>query len=485
MEKTKLAKARLKRIVVSFFVGGLFVFLASRIAYTRAYPLPYDESYHFDLIDYYTQYPNLFATSQPAGFDQLGSIVGDASHLYHWLLSFPLELIRLFTSDQMMQIWLLRSLNIVLGLLTLYLVYRLARRFGLSGMVSALVTTGLAITPVFYSVFAQLNYDNLLLPLTLIIFGQAWTVSEKVKAGAMPTARLQGLGSLLLAATLVKYSFLPIFAAVVIYLAVLMLRYAGLRSLPRKLWSGFLGSKAAIKVAVLAVFVLASGVWLQQYGTNVVRYGTPHPQCHVVLSVERCQAYAPWARNYELHATRENRPVQGLVSFTGNWLREMYFQLFSLVRVEPGVPLFSLQKIAWPSMVVLAVGVLCLLLLARAVLRYELPWLLLGLVGVLYVGSLWGQNFSDYQNLHQVVAVQGRYLLPLLPLCYIVVAFSYVVAHMRTTAFIARASAAGAQTSTAIARLAVRQLYAAWLMAAVKVSGAARPTRGSQFIANT
>ncbi|TAH36637.1 hypothetical protein EYC59_00470 [Candidatus Saccharibacteria bacterium] len=479
-----MAKASVRRIVAPSVIGLLFVFLAGRIAFTRTYPLPYDESYHLGLIDYYTQYPNPFATTQPAGFDQLGSIVGDASHLYHYLLSFPLEFIRLFTGDQLQQLWVLRSLNIGLGLLTLYLVYRFSRRFGLSNMVSAAVTVGLAVTPVFYSVFAQLNYDNLLIPLTLIILLQTWTVSEKLKQGVLPTARLLGVSGLLLAASLVKYSFLPIFAAVALYLAVLLVRYAGIRTLPKKLWDGFAQSKAYVRVAVVALFFVASGVWLQQYGTNVVKYGTPHPQCHVVLSVERCQGYTPWARNYELHNTRDQRPVEGLqlASFTGNWLREMYFQTFSLVRVEPGVPLFSLQKIAWPSMVVLAAGMVCMVLLAKAVFRYKLPWVLFGTVGLLYVGSLWGQNFSDYQNLHQAVAVQGRYLLPLLPLFYVVVAFSYVVALVHIRAFMAQATASGAQTFTAIARFVLRKAYAAWLMVAVKASGAAHPSRDMRFL---
>lgn len=483
-----MAKARFRRIVAPSVIGALFVFLAGRIAFTHVYPLPYDESYHFGLIDYYTQYPNLFATSQPAGFDQLGSIVGDASHLYHFLLSFPLEFIRLFTSDQMVQVWLLRSLNICLGLLTLYLVYRLARRFGLSGMVSALVTAGLAITPVFYSVFAQLNYDNLLLPLTLIIFGQTWTISEKVKAGAMPTARLLGLGSLLLTATLVKYSFLPIFAAVVIYLVILLLRYAGVRTLPRKLWSGFSGSKSAVKIAALTVFVLASGVWLQQYGTNVVRYGTPHPQCHVVLSVERCEAYGPWARNYELYQTRDSRPAESieLGAFVKYWARSMYLQVYSLVRTEPGAVVFAPQQSLRVTAKLIALGgLVCIALVLGTLWRRRVPWVLLGMIVGMYGLTLWAQNYSDYQNLRALVAIQGRYLLPVLPLLYVVIALGYFTVYTKLLDFMKRATAAGAQTSTAIARLAVRQLYAVWLMAVVKISGAARPTRGSQFIANT
>lgn len=480
-----MAKARFGRIVTPSVIGVLFVFLAGRIAFTRAYPLPYDESYHFGLIDYYTQYPNLFTSSQPAGFDQLGSIVGDASHLYHFLFSFPLEFIRLFTSDQMLQIWLLRSLNMGLGLLTLYLVYRLARRFGLSGLVSAIVSAGLAITPVFYSVFAQLNYDNLLLPLTLIIFGQAWTVSDKIKSGTMPTVRILALASLLLSATLVKYSFLPIFAAVVIYLAVLMLRYAGLRVLPGKLWSGFASGRVVVRVGVVAIFVVASGVWLQQYGANVIKYGTPHPQCHVVLSVERCQAYGPWARNYELHETRSTRPLRGLQlgAYITFWLRSMYWQVYSLVHAEPGAVVYTAQSsLRMAAKVIGLGGLVCVVFALRAIWKKSIPFVLLGLMAGLYLLTLLAQNYSDFHNLHALIAVQGRYLLPILPLLYMMVALSYYVVYVKARVFTKQAAAAGAQTYTAVTKLAVRQIYAAWLMVAVKASGATHPARDVRFI---
>lgn len=51
--------------------------------------------------------------------------------------------------------------------------------------------------------------------------------------------------------------------------------------------------------------------------------------------------------------------------------------------------------------------------------------LLIGIVGFLYLVSLWARNFNDFHNLHAIVAVQGRYLLLLVPVFYLLVAESY------------------------------------------------------------
>jgi hypothetical protein len=487
MQKTLASVAsKVASMLVPFAIGVVFVYLAGKIAYTKEFPLAYDESYHLGLTNFYTQHLNPFISSQPTSADAYGSIVGDASHLYHYLLSFPLQLVRAFTESQMLQIWALRSISIGLGLLTLYLTFRLARRFGLPKKVAYLATLALAITPVFYNVAAHINYDNLLFPLTLFILLQTWTAAEKLKTGTVPTMRLVGIGSLLLAASLVKYSFLPIFAAVGLYLLVVLLRNVPLRALPRRVVRGAASTTKLQAVLLFSGFVLASGVWLQTYGTNVVRYGTPHPQCHVVLSVERCQAYAPWARNYALHQTRAERPMEGaqLVPFTYLWVKSMTHQTFSLVHVEQGaIAVYTLQKLGWPAVALVLAGLLCMLLLLRSVLRGKVPWVLFGSVGVVYMLSLWGQNFSDYQNLHQVVAVQGRYVLPVLPLLYMAAALGYTAAFSNAKAFALQNKPADVWGYASVAWLGVRRLCATYLLVVVKLSGAARPT-GVRFITN-
>lgn len=218
--------------------GALFVFLAGRISLTRNF-LPYDEGYHYGLIQFYAHHLNPFMSHEPAGMNAYGLVARQGSYLYHYLMSLPLHVIQLFWHSGYSQLVALRSLDIVFGLATLYLAYRLARRLGLSNVPAQLVVLALAITPVFYDLAAQLNYDNLLLPLTLLSVLVALNVTEKVRTGQAWLSHLAGLIALLLLTSLVKYSFLPIMAAIVIYVTAVLLKAYGIKSLLVTLYRSF------------------------------------------------------------------------------------------------------------------------------------------------------------------------------------------------------------------------------------------------------
>jgi hypothetical protein len=72
---------------------------------------------------------------------------------------------------------------------------------------------------------------------------------------------------------------------------------------------------------------------------------------------------------------------------------------------------------------------LCGIILAfrygKRILRTDPVLLFLVFVSLVYVASVWGRNYHDYLHLGQVVAVNGRYLIPILPFIFIVVARAY------------------------------------------------------------
>lgn len=419
---------RPKSLFLPLGIGGLFVFLAGRLAFTSPFPMPYDESFHLGLIRVYTQHLNPFLASQPAGADAYGAVARDGSYLYHYLMSFPLRLLQALGLGEHTQILVLRSMNIALGLLTLYLVYHLARRLGVPKLGSQLATLAMAVTPVFYQLSAHINYDNLMLPLTFLTALALITVSRELRVGKVSAARIGSLAVLILLATLVKYTFLPIALVAAVYVAVFALWKVGFSKTLVGLWQSFLNLQRSTQIVLLVAVALSGALWLQRYGVNIVRYHTPHPQCQAVLSVNECSGYGPWLRNYQLHLTAAERPITSKqeLMFTAHWLYSMYYQMFSIVHAGHSTVVFTqnrVEKLAIRTTV--GLGVVLAIALFSSFKQRRTLWLMLGFIMAGYCLTLWAQNFSDFRNLHLMIAIQGRYMLPILPFLYIFAAAGY------------------------------------------------------------
>jgi Na+/H+ antiporter NhaD/arsenite permease-like protein len=59
------------------------------------------------------------------------------------------------------------------------------------------------------------------------------------------------------------------------------------------------------------------------------------------------------------------------------------------------------------------------------ILRGDSVLTLLLFVSLVYVASVWGRNYHDWLNLKQAVAINGRYLLPVLPFIFLLLGGSY------------------------------------------------------------
>ncbi|HEY5442555.1 MAG TPA: hypothetical protein VIJ68_03385, partial [Candidatus Saccharimonadales bacterium] len=144
---------------------GLLVLQAAWIALSGRYPMAFDEDFHLGIIRLYAHHLSPFWSGQPAGGDQFGAVARDPSYLYQWLMSFPYRFVGLFTGDQTIQVLWLRAINIGLFTSGLVLYRRLLAKTGAS---RAMIHTCLLIfvlIPVVPLLAAQINYDNLFLPM--------------------------------------------------------------------------------------------------------------------------------------------------------------------------------------------------------------------------------------------------------------------------------------------------------------------------------
>jgi hypothetical protein len=400
-------------------IVALLVVQAAWIALSGRYPMAFDEDFHLGIIRLYAHHGLPFWSGQPTGANTFGAVARDPSYLYQYLMSFPYRLISALTGDQTIQVLVLRAINIGLfagGLV----VYR--KLLALTGASKAIINVSLllfVLIPIVPLLAAQINYDNLFIPMVgvaLLLTSQFEMYLTKHKQ--LNLKIILQLAIVCLLGSLVKYAFLPVFVAVGGF--VLLRIWQKRRSLPRQWW-GLAKSWQALgrggKAGLIVGLVLASGLFAERYAVNLVRYHNPVPDCSQVLSVKACSAYGPWIRDYNYQLNKVDEEKNPLV-FTGDWFYGMWLRTFFAVdgpatdyQTRGPLPLPGIGAIVFS-----VIGIVALVMSIkrlRAVYNAPLMDLLLG-VSIVYAATLWLDEYRSYVRTGQPVAINGRYLLPIL-----------------------------------------------------------------------
>lgn len=409
-----------------FFAGvvAVLVLQAAWIALSGRYPMAFDEDFHLGIIRLYSHHVSPFWSSHPAGADAFGAVSRDPSYLYQYLMSFPYRLISLLTHNQSAQVVMLRAINIGLFAAGLPLYRRLLLKTGASRAAVHFCIAVFVLVPIVPLLAAQINYDNLLLPLTALSLLLAVNIGEELRRYQRIDMKSSlGLVAVCLAASLVKYAFLPIFAIIAGFVVVELWRaYAGNA---RKFWMsvgfGFSVLSRRVRLALLILLVVLAGLFAQRYGVNVVRYHKPVPECTEVLSVKQCAAYPPWNRDYWLsQAKKDAGGTDSPLTFSADWFYGMWLRTFFAVDgpatnfqtrgplLIPGIGAIIFASAALAASVVS---------LGRMWKRYDHR--VLGLfiaVTAGYASVLWLDEYRSFLQTGAAVAINGRYLLPVAPM---------------------------------------------------------------------
>jgi len=364
-------------------------------------------------------------SGQPAGADAYGAVARDPSYLFQYALSFPYRLISYVTANQTIQVLVLRFINIALLAASLPLFKRLLVKTGASAGLVNLCLAFFVLVPIVPLLGAQINYDNAFIPLTALVLLQTIRLVEQLRADQrLPLRTTLELIILMLLTSLVKFAFLPIALAVVVYLAIATYRYSHFGGL----WAGLSRQFALIpkltRWLLVVGLVVAAGLFAERYGLNVVNYHKPVPDCGKVLSVQQCRSYGPWIRDYDLANTKPSRTANPL-TFTQLWLYGMWMRSFFAVG-GPESQFDTKGPLVLPAITtaVLAVtGVPLGFAYGRRLWRRYDKSVLLLFAGVIvtYLLALWVDEYEAFSRTGQPVAINGRYLLPiLLPLLLLV-----------------------------------------------------------------
>ena len=433
------AKATSYRRLIAFlgsrkflwFITCLLALQAAWIALSGKYPMAFDEEFHLGLIKLYAEHISPFWESQPASADAFGAITRDPSYLYHWLMSFPYRLLSLVTDNQITQILTLRFLNIVFLASAIPIYWQLLVKSGVPKAISNVSLLIFVMIPVVPLLAAQINYDNLWIPLVGYILLLCVNFSEELERTKRLNVRdLTLILILCMAASLFKYAFLPLFAAIALFLAIQLWRaHASWHKLLLNFGFGLTLITRRLRWVLLAAFLLIGFLFAERYLVNLVRYHKPVVDCAKVLSVERCNNYGPWQRDNFLATNKSPDADTNPQSFGFEWLYGMWFRLFFAVDGKNSnyATRGPLLVPAAAAIVFAVFGLLALLAATKRVYaRYPAtPLTLLALVTVVYVGALIADGYEAYTRTGHPVALNGRYLLPILPLVFARVALSF------------------------------------------------------------
>ncbi len=402
-----------------YFVFGLFVVQAVWFALSAAYPMAFDERYHFGLIQLHAQHWLPFFTSQPPT-GTYGAVVRDPSYLYHWLMSLPYRGISLFTHSQTTQVVVLRLINVALFAYALILFRRVLRRLGVSTALTHVSLLAFTLVPVVPFLAATINYDNLLMvvvPWTALL---TLDVLAAVRERRVPLARLSMVLCVLLLGSLVKYPFLPVMVVVTLFLLWQAWRQRLFAAVAwREAWVDVRKLSFLRQALLVLLLVTAAGLFAERYAINMVRYHTPVPKCDQVISQVECMEYGPWDRDYALAQFKPADFHPNPVGYAQSWFYGMWYRLFFAIGPEPvydtRAPLFVIGRAAVAIAMLLVVG-------AAARFRWlfaghpERLLLLLILLG--YGLALFADGFAEYVHTAAPVAINGRYWVPFLPLFF-------------------------------------------------------------------
>jgi len=399
-----------------FFVESLW------LALSAGFPGIFDENTHLAIIRVYARQWSPFFSSQPIGADGLGALARDPSYLFHYLMSFPDRILVGLTHSQFIEIVGLRIVGILLFAVALVLFRKLLLATKASPAIVHVTLLFFVLTPLVPFLAAQINYDNLLLPLAALGLLLTLQVRERfVTTKQIDSRRLLIALAVGLLASLAQFEFLPILVAMITYFSFLLWKFYRLNRSPAQFGNGLLDSWRSTKriytIASVGLIVLASGLFVHAYGVNVIKYHNPIPPCGNVLSIERCKANGTWLRSYIAENTNNTTPDPA--RYVAGWGYRMFKYAFysnsggshadaMYVNVAP------LPGITIAALVVFIVGSLAVIRYHRQLLRrYPALGLLVG-IAVFYVAVLFLRNYLDYLQTGQKFGINSRYLFPVI-----------------------------------------------------------------------
>jgi hypothetical protein len=412
----------------TYAVIGFFIIQAAWFALTARYPMAFDENYHFGLIQLFSHQWLPFITNTQPEYGVYGDITRYTSYLYHYLMSFPYRLITVFAHQQVTQIIILRFINISIFVGGLLLFRSLFQKLNISKSLINFSLLMLILIPVVPFLAATISYDNLMFLLVPLVIILALNCRDAIlQHDNIPAASFILLLTFGILGSLVKYAFLPIITGIIIYLLFIFMRASSKKKLLKTIWRSFRTLKYWSQIALIIGITISSGLFIERYGVNLVVYHKLEPECAKIQNTEYCSQFGPWARDARIaDDVAINNPGYDppILLFVPYWFDGMIHRLYFAINYNynnnPALPI----PIAVASFIG-GIGLILCLIFRRFIIRIDRRLLLFVVITAFYVGSILYINFTDFLQYRKMLAINGRYLTPILPLLFILIGLAY------------------------------------------------------------
>jgi hypothetical protein len=415
------------------FILVFFVFEATWIALSARYPQAFDEDFHFGLIQTYSHYWLPFLSSQPPHANAYGAVARDPSYLYHYLMSFPYRVIAFFYHEKIGQVIMLRFINVGFFASGLILLRRVMLRVGASAALTNVSLFLFILIPVAPQMAAQINYDNLVIPLVGLTCLLAFQAIDELKSRRPSVKTLLTLLSVCLLASLVKYEFMPIFLGVVLSLFLITHQaFQGKwRLLGSRIAKDWRQQSKRLRVGLVVLSLISISLFVQRDVVNLVKYHTISPDCSTVLSVKDCQAYSVWDHDYTSHQKVLSKAVKvnsNPIYYVSEWVYWLWYRLFFAINGPSEFQNYPPLPLPSAAFVIIGVaGIIAVIKWHRRIFNKNPYIICLSLIILLYLATLFAEGYLKYEYTDVLELMNGRYLLPILPLGAAIVgsAFSF------------------------------------------------------------
>lgn len=411
----KIANKIIRIIASKYFFWAVIVFFVLQsmwIVFSSAYPLPYDEIFHFGVINIFGHQWSPFILAQPTVYDVYGNLAHGDATIFHYLMSFPHRIVSLFTSNLAIQVVSLRMICVAMASIGLLLFNKLFQKIGIKQIFINVSMLLFVLLPISTYVSATVNYDNMLFPLTAIFLIICVDILLSKEVVWSQYAWFIIVGCI---ASLVKYSFLPVFAIGFIYLVAVTYKRHG-RQIFSKIFKSFHTASRLTTLSLIGLIIIATGMFSAVYVQNTILYGSPRPDCEQIMSQERCEMNKVFLRYSNEEATKNTRTLMQTPDYVSFWFLQMarwtsstvYWPLpivFTIVFVGGFVGLFSLAY-AWK-------------LLKKQTGFYFLATISTGLTITVFL-----RTYVRYIEIHAISAIQPRYLLSVVPIILVMMVIS-------------------------------------------------------------
>jgi hypothetical protein len=428
-------------LLLAYFSVRLLFF-----AVAIAYYVPPDEVTHLGLIQIFSKVL-LLPDNTPETY-QYG-LVTNVSWLYYWVMG-KLLLLNVFGLSDLL---FLRLLNLPLAFATVYFAWRMLRLLTDDRLSQLLLIVVMTNTLMFSFLSATISYDNLA-NLFAVMAIYYLLVFFKEKSGNHLALSL----ACQLAGCLTKLSFLPL--ALILNLLLISREYRGLRNVPTAVRSY---CKESGRRGLVLLFAILVGLILnlQLYLGNYIQYGQVKPDMADVVSTENAMQYRISARyiifdlfkegrvNYDqairmTSSIRHEGDRAGAVYLIQNYRNRQYRgdellgpleyvlpwgqrMLATVYGVMGHLSMSNNYPVILPILVLFILAGFAFLLRWRAKEAAGLPLILAVTCGAYAIFIMYFVNYRNYLYSESLsVALQGRYIFPVIGAFYVLFSFYLV-----------------------------------------------------------